>query len=82
MKIRITGNGHDFGVNLPTRLLFSKPILGILLKSAGGSSIAGRISSRTAGILAQELNRIQKQHGSWTLVEVHSADGEEVKIVL
>lgn len=40
------------------------------------------VPDRKVYALCDELMRVKRRYGSWTLVEVQSADGEEVHITL
>ena len=83
MKIRIAEKAHTFQITLPTGLLFSRFVLRLMLKSISinGKKVPG-LTPETADRLALELKHIKKKHGTWTLVEVQSADGEQVTITL
>lgn len=82
MKIQVTGSGNDINLTLPTKLIFSRFVLKQVLRRSGAAASVERIGSEAAETIIQELNRIQKRHGAWTLVEVQSADGEHVTITL
>lgn len=82
MKIQVTGSGNDINLTLPTRLMFSRFVLKQVLRRSGTAASVERIAPEAAEAIVQELNRIQKKYGSWTLVEVESADGEHVTITL
>ena len=92
MKIQITGSGHDLNLTLPTKLIFSKFLIRTVLKhveigpiSAKQENVSAKLeklSPEMVDCLLDELHRIRKKYGSWELVEVHSADGEYVKITL
>ena len=84
MKIEIRGKGHNLNFRIPNGLVFSRFSLRIAA-SAGrkyASDAMSGISPQAMNALAQELKRIQKKHGSWELVEVISADGEIVRVIL
>lgn len=78
MKIHIQDGGHRFVLSFPTKLIFSKLVLRWVLKENAGISITPEAANR----LTEEIRRIKKKYGTWELVEVHSADGESVKITL
>lgn len=77
MNLQMTHGGHDFGLSLPDRLVFIKFVLRSVLKS-GVPDISREAEKR---ILA-ELKRIRQVRGSWVLVEVQSADGEQITITV
>lgn len=77
MNLQMTHGGHDFGLSLPDRLVFNKFVLRSVLKN-GVPDISREAEKR---ILA-ELKRIRQVRGSWVLVEVQSADGEQITITV
>lgn len=83
MKIRIRSDGHNFSIILPTRMLFSKEILKFGLRIGKKYSDAvPNFPPEVIDALCDEIKRIKKKHGSWELVNVKSADGEQVQIIL
>lgn len=84
MKIQIRDHEKRFTLILPTGLIFSRPVQYLANHTArkyAPEAMKG-ISPEALDALFTELRRIKKIHGSWELVEVDSADGEYVKIVL
>ena len=83
MRILVQGNGHNIRIALPTSLVFNRHILRFALGKTrvGGVKLNG-LSRQHADALSAEIRRIKKDHGSWTLVEVQSADGERVTVTL
>lgn len=77
MKIRIREDTHSFQITIPTRLVFSPAVLRLALRSK-----AKNLPPESVEVLSKEIRRIKKKHGAWELVEVKSADGEQVTIVL
>ncbi len=83
MKIRIRSNERAFTVMLPTRLLFCKSILKLGLKIGKRYSDAvPDIPPKALEALCDEIRRIKKKHPSWELVNIRSADGSAVQILL
>lgn len=84
MRIRIKGDGHNFCLCFPTRLIFSKTVL--RLANHFGRRYAGEamatIPPGALDALFAEFRRIKKAHGSWELVDVQSSDGDSVQIIL
>lgn len=84
MRIRVKGEGHNINIPLPTNLVFSKGSL--WLANRIGRKYAGDamndISPEALGKLFGEFRRIKRQYGHWVLLEVFSADGQEVSITL
>lgn len=78
MKIQIKDADHNFHLTLPTKLIFSKFVLRMVLKHSGVKGLSPEGTDR----LIAELKRIKKRHGAWELVQVQSADGENVTITL
>lgn len=84
MKIRVKGDGVNLNLVLPTRLLFGKTV--VKLANTIGRQYAAEalenIPPEALEALCAELRRIKKKHGTWELVDVESADGDIVQIVL
>lgn len=83
MKVYIRDDERNFTVTLPTRLLFSKSLLKYGLKIGKRySSAVPDIPPESVDALCDEICRIKKLHGPWELVDIQSADGEEIRITL
>lgn len=83
MKIRVQSGQHRFSIVLPTGLIFSKSILKFGLRIGKKySEEVPDIPPQAIDALCNEIKRIKKQHGSWELVDVQSAGGEQVRITL
>ncbi len=83
MKVHIRSEGRGFTVILPTRLLFSKSILKFGLKVGKRHSDAvPDIPPAAVDALCDEIRRIKKIHSSWELVNIRSAEGDEVHVIL
>ena len=84
MKIQIKGGGHNLTLLFPTGLIFSKGT--VWLANHVGRRYApeamANIPPEALAALFAEFRRIKKQNKSWKLVEVESADGEKVNIIL
>ena len=84
MKIEIKGNRHNLNLKIPNGVVFNRFSLRIAA-SAGRKyapeAMAG-IPPEAVEVLLRELMRIQKKHGPWELVEVNSADGDVVRVIL
>lgn len=83
MNIQITEGERNINLSLPTGLILNRIVMKRLLKhvSINGEKIEG-LSGRALEKLTEEIRRIQKKNGTWELVEVYSAKGENVKIIL
>jgi len=83
MRIRVQGNDCNVRLTLPTALLCNRFVLRHAFGSIRmGNMKTGGLSRRQVKALFSEIRRIKKKHGSWTLVEVHSADGDQVVVQL
>lgn len=83
MKLHIRSEERSFTVILPTRILFSKHILKFGWKLGKRYSDAvPNISPAAVDALCDEICRIKQTHASWELVDIQSADGEQIRIVL
>ncbi len=90
MRIKLRSDGHTFWILLPTRLIFSKTIVKLALRMAR-RSLAQHEGDANPSLptpddsilrLCSEIVRVKRRSGSWVLVDVHSADGDEVKIIV
>lgn len=81
MKVRITGGEKNLRIDIPDWLLFGRLTLWLAAR-VGGKYAPEGISPEQMKILLEELRKVKKKHGSWVLVEVNSADGEQVKVEL
>lgn len=83
MKVRICSGGRGFSVILPTRMVFSRGFLKFGLRFGRKYSDAvPQIPPEAVDALCDEIRRIKNQYGSWELVDIRSADGEQVKVIL
>lgn len=82
MKVQIREGERDFTLSLPTRMIFNRFVIRKVFKSAKLGQKAQQLSPGAVDALIAELNRIRKTHGAWELVEVKSANGEIVKVIL
>lgn len=81
MKIIVNREiGHGINLRLPT---------GLLLNSLTARIVCGFLNDKGVSIphcqmnvLFREVERYRKKHPNWKLVEVDSADGEHVEIVI
>ena len=84
MKIRVKGDGVNLNLVFPTRLLVGKTA--VKLVNTIGRRFAAEaleaISPEGLEALCAELRSIKKRHGSWELVDVRSAEGDIVQIIL
>ena len=84
MKIRVQTGEKKFTVLFPTSPLFSR--LTVWLATHFGAKYAGDalkdVPPEAMDALFAEIRRIKKKHGSWELVDVESAEGERVKVIL
>lgn len=84
MKILVKADGHNINLLLPTGMLFGKGTVWL-------ANHFGRLYAQDAlkdippealDALFAEFRRIKKKYGSWELVDIESASGELVKIIL
>lgn len=69
MRIEICGNGRQTVISIPQRLVPGR----FLLRKYGN------LSTPAAARLWKEIKKLDR---GWVLVQVESADGENIKIVL
>lgn len=75
MRIRIEENERKFSIILPTRIVLSKPVLKLILRSNKENDIS------TEAVCA-ELRHFKKKCGSWEFVNFQSADGLKVTVTV
>ena len=89
MKIQIISGEKEQNIILPTRLLlnhFTAKIaekkLALAVQKDGYSFHTEELSQDALPEIFRELNRMKRKYGQWELVEVISADGDCVRVVL
>ncbi len=83
MKVRIRSEERRFTIALPTRMLFSKGLLKFGLKVGKRYSDAvPDIPPAVVDEFCNEIRRIKKIHSSWELVNIQSASGDEIQVIL
>ena len=84
MKIRVKGDGVNLNLVFPTQLLIGKTVVKIVntIGRRYASEALNSISPEALEILCAELRSIKKRHGQWELVDVQSANGDIVQIIL
>lgn len=85
MKIKVNeSGGKGFSLSLPTRMIFSPKLLQFAIRTGRKHADAGipDIPPETVKSLCAEVKRIKKKSGTWTLVDIESADGDLVQITL
>lgn len=96
MRIQIKSEDGNIDIPIPTGLVFSKAAawtwLKIVRKATSrylpqkigkkADSVMDALSDEAVYALCAELMRIKRKYGKWDLVEVESADGEQVLIQL
>ena len=81
MKIIINREtGHGINLRLPTGLLLNGLTAKIVCGFLNDNGVS--IPHSQMNVLFRELERYRKKHPDWKLVEVDSADGEHVEIVI
>ena len=83
MKIRIKSDEVNLNLVLPTRLLIGRTV--VKLANTIGRRYTDALKDippEDLEILCAELRRIKKKHGTWELVDVESAAGDIVQIIL
>ena len=84
MRVRIKSEGHNLNFVIPTRWIFGKTAVRIAntLGRQYASHAMKDISPQALEMLCAELCRIKDIHGKWELVDIESAGGDIVKIIL
>ena len=84
MRIQVSGGSHNIKLVLPTALVFNRTIarIGIYYMKKYAPDQVQELTYEQLDALFAEFRRIKSKHGFWTLVDVQSADGQLVKIIL
>ena len=81
MRIYITEeSGKKWKFRIPLGLAFNRVTAGFIARRAQKEGT--NISKKQLRVLIKEVKKYKKSHKSWKLVEVDSADGAHVEIVL
>ncbi len=80
MKIRI----NSICLPVPTGLVFNRLTLWAVRKGLlhGTGMHSNALSPEASAHLLQELRRVKRLRGTWELVHVQSADGDDIRIEL
>ena len=84
MRIRIKSDETNLNLVFPTRLIIGRTVVkiaAIIGRRYAAEAMAG-IPPEALEILCAELRRIKKKHGAWELVDMESAHGDIVQIIL
>lgn len=78
MKIRIRSKETNFTLRLPTGMILNRAGIGLAYGFLKGKDIP--LTKEQALIIAKGIRDFRRRNGSWKLVEVYSADNEQVEI--
>lgn len=78
MKIRIRSKETNFTLWLPTGMVFNRVGIGLTFGFLKEKNIP--LTKNQALIFAKGIREFRRLNGPWKLVEVYSADEEEVEI--
>lgn len=84
MKICVKADGVNLNLALPTALLCGRTVVKIA-NTVGRKYAADTLKDippEALEALCAEIRRVKKKYGAWELVDVETASGECVKIVL
>lgn len=84
MRIQIKDGEHNINIVFPTWLLCNnftvRIVIGVIRRYVH-DELCNLPPEKLAALFA-ELRRIKAKYGRWELVDVYSADGEIVKVIL
>lgn len=84
MRVRVKTKDCNLNLVLPTRLLFGKTV--VRFANSIGRRYAAeameKIPPEALEAICAELRRIKAVYGKWDLVDIRSADGDEIRIIL
>lgn len=78
MLIRVKSEGKKFFIPIPNRLFLNRLFVLIAHKELKKHGID--IPQKKLYALVKVIRRYKWRHPKWTLVEVHSSDGDDVEI--
>ena len=82
MWIHVKDGENNIRILLPTGLVFSRLTAMIGVAVIKKYAPERGISAKQIDALFAEFRRIKRRYGRWELVDVESADGQIVKIIL
>ena len=84
MKIQIQNGEKDLVIPIPDFLLSPKliPWLAEKFGRKAAPEVLEQIPPEVLEYLFRELRSIKKKHGSWELVDIQSANGDKIHIIL
>ena len=81
MRIHIRSEGKNLRFRIPTNFVFSRGIAWLAVRY-GMRYSSVNVSSEQLLRLFAEFRQIKRKFGTWELVNIESADGELVKVLL
>lgn len=81
MKIDVKNENRRFHLALPNWLILNRVSLRLVRKGTKGE-VEIRLSGKALRELRRAVKRLRRTRGDWSLIEVHSADGDEVRVRL
>lgn len=80
MYIRIKSGDTNLNLHLPTGLVLNRMTAGLVSNLLKQNDVV--LSKKQIVGFAQELKACKKRFGSWNLVQIQSAEGDQVEIRL
>lgn len=81
MKIDVKNEKRSFHLAFPNWLILNRVSMRLARKVTKGE-VEVRLSGKALRELRRTIKRLRKTRGDWSLIEVHSADGDEVRVRL
>lgn len=81
MKIDAKNEKRSFHFAFPNWLILNRVSMRLARKVTKGE-VEVRLSGKALRELRRTIKRLRKTRGDWSLIEVHSADGDEVRVRL
>ncbi len=72
--------GKEMNIRIPTGMALNRMTAGVITKACQKNGTD--ITKEQLRVLIKEVKEYKKHHKNWKLVEIDSADGEHVEIVL
>ena len=81
MKIDVKNEKRSFHFAFPNWLILNRVSMRLARKGTKGE-VEIRLSGKALRELRRTVKRLRRTRGDWSLIEVHSADGDEVRVRL
>lgn len=84
MKIKIKTSHNNLNLSFPTKLLFGRNAVRIIntIGRQYAVDVLDKIPPDALETMCAQLRQTKERYGTWDLVDIETADGKIVKIIL